>query len=337
LRATAAQTTSRLRCSRAVQAIVIERNGGPDVLEVRDEPDPNASEESVVVAVEAVGVNFRDIYEREGGYGLPPPAIIGAEGAGRVTSVGPRADGFAVGQRVAWLDIPRSYAQHIAAPADRLVALPEGISTELAAATMLQGLTAHYLACDSYPVQEGDWVVVHAAAGGVGHLLTQIVKLRGGKVLATASTEEKAQLARDSGADEVTHYEEFAERARELTQGDGVAAVYDGVGKATFLRGLKALRPFGHMILYGAASGQPDPFPLAQLAPAGSLYVQRPTLGTYTRTRELLAERAAEVLGWVADGRLRVRIGARYPLAEARQAQEDLAARKTTGKLLLMP
>jgi NADPH2:quinone reductase len=198
-------------------------------------------------------------------------------------------------------------------------------------------MTAHYLACDSYPVGDGDWVLVHAAAGGVGLLLTQIAKSCGGRVIATTSTAEKAELARGAGAEEVIGYEGFAERTREITGGEGVKAVYDGVGKTTFLDGLKALAPTGRMILYGAASGQPDPLPVSVLAPAGSLYVQRPTLMTYTRTPELLEERARALFGLIDSGALDVRIGARYPLERARHAHEDLEARKTTGKLLLIP
>jgi NADPH2:quinone reductase len=206
----------------------------------------------------------------------------------------------------------------------------------VAAAALLQGITAHYLAFESYPVQTGDWVLVHAAAGGVGLLLTQIAKLRGGRVIGTTSTDAKAELARQAGADEVIGYEEFAQRAREITNGEGVAAVYDGIGKTTFYEGLKAIRPTGKMIIYGSASGQPDPVPVTTLQAAGSLYVQRPTLKTYTRTPELLRERAKVVFELVGNGQLNVRIGARYPLAEARQAHEDLQARKTTGKILLL-
>jgi NADPH2:quinone reductase len=217
------------------------------------------------------------------------------------------------------------------------VPIPDGVDAEVAAAALLQGMTAHYLAADSYPIEEGDWVVVHAAAGGVGLLLTQIAKSRGGRVIATTSTQEKADLARGAGADEVIGYDGFAARAREITDGQGVAAVYDGVGQATFSEGLKALRPTGRMILYGAASGQPEPLNLAVLAPAGSLYVQRPTLQTYTRTPELLRDRAAALFELITAGQLDVRIGARYPLEQARQAHEDLEARKTTGKLLLIP
>lgn len=311
-----------------MKAIVFERNGGPEVLEVKDVDDPKPRDGEVVVDVEAVGVNFRDVYEREGPtYGSRPPAIIGAEGAGMV---------HGSGERVAWVDVPHSYAERVAAGRDRLVPVPDGVASEIAAAVLLQGMTAHYLAHDSYPVQRGDWVIVHAAAGGVGLLLTQIVKLAGGKVIATTSTEEKSKLARAAGADEVIGYDGFAARAKEITGGQGVAAVYDGVGKTTFGEGLKALRPLGRMILYGAASGQPDPLVVASLAPLGSLYVQRPMLGTYTRTPELLRERAAKVFELVKNG-LNVRIGARYPLLEARQAHIDLQARKTTGKLLLIP
>ncbi len=312
-----------------MRAIVFERNGGPEVLSYEDVPDPVAADGEVLVDVEAVGVNYRDVYERNGGgYGSRPPAILGVEGAGTIAGTG---------ERVAWVAVPGSYAEKVGAKRRALVPIPDDVSSEIAAAAMLQGMTAHYLAADSYPVQAGDWVVVHAAAGGVGLLLTQLAKLRGGRVIATTSTEEKAALARGAGADEVIGYEGFAERVRELTGGEGAAAVYDGIGKTTFLDGLAALRPFGSMILYGAASGQPDPFTVQTLAGAGSLYVQRPTLQTHTRTPELLHERARELFSLIESGKLDVRIGARYPLERARQAHEDLEARKTTGKLLLIP
>ena len=312
-----------------MHAVVFERNGGPEVLEYKEVPDPTPSDGQMLVDVEAVGINYRDVYERNGGgYGSEPPAVIGVEGAGRVTESG---------ERVAWVGVPGSYAERVAADSQRLVPVPDGVSDEMAAAALLQGMTAHYLANDSYPVEEGDWVVVHAAAGGVGLLLTQLSKLRGGRVIGTTSTDEKAALAREAGADEVIGYDGFAERVRELTSGEGAAAVYDGVGRATFLEGFKALRPFGRMILYGSASGQPEPLNTPMLAPAGSLYVQRPTLATYTRTPDLLRERARQLFDLMAAGKLDVRIGARYPLAEARRAQEDLEARKTTGKLVLLP
>ena len=311
-----------------MHAVVFERNGGPEVLEYKEVPDPTPSDGQMLVDVEAVGINYRDVYERNGsGYGSEPPAVIGVEGAGRVAESG---------ERVAWVGVPGSYAERVAADSEQLVPVPEGVSDEMAAAALLQGMTAHYLANDSYPIEEGDWVVVHAAAGGVGLLLTQLSKLRGGRVIATTSTEEKAALAREAGADEVIGYDGFVERVLELTSGEGAAAVFDGVGRTTFLEGFKALRPFGRMILYGSASGQPEPLNVPMLAPAGSLYVQRPTLATYTRTTELLRERARQLFDLIAAGKLDVRISARYPLAEARRAQEDLEARKTTGKLVLL-
>ncbi|HZU21094.1 MAG TPA: quinone oxidoreductase [Gaiellaceae bacterium] len=307
-----------------MRAIWFERLGGPEVLEVRDVPEPVPGEDDVLVDVEAVGVNFRDVYERERqGYGSDPPAVLGAEAGGRSSD----------GERLVWSAVPGSYAEKVAVPRRKAVPIPDGVSTEDAVAVLLQGMTAHYLAHDSYPIQQGDRVLVHAAAGGVGTLLTQIAKLRGAHVIATASTEEKRSLAREAGADEVLSYGELGERAGEL----GVAAVYDGIGKETFLAGFDALVPTGRMILYGAASGRPEPIDPQLLEAKGSLYLQRPTLATYTRTPELLRERAAAVFELVRRGDLRVRIGARYRLEEARRALEDLEARRTTGKLILVP
>ncbi|TMC83801.1 MAG: quinone oxidoreductase [Chloroflexi bacterium] len=312
-----------------MRAVVFERNGGPEVLDYREVPDPSPRDGQVLVEVEGIGVNFRDVYEREGqDYGQKPPAIIGVEGAGRVAGTG---------ERVAWINVPSSYAERVAADPKHLVPVPDGVSSDIAAAALLQGITAHYLAHDSYPIQKGDWVLVHAAAGGVGLLLTQIAKQLGAHVIGTTSSEGKAQLAREAGADEVLGYEDFATRAREMAGGEGVAAVYDGVGKTTFYEGLRAIRPLGRMILYGAASGQPDPLPVALLAKSGSLYVQRPTIQTYTRTPDMLRERAGKVFELIRQSKLNVRIGARYPLADARQAHIDLQARKTTGKILLEP
>ena len=311
-----------------MRAVTFERNGGPEVLEFKEVPDPSPRADQVLVDIEAVGVNFRDVYEREGGgYGSAPPAIIGVEGSGRTAD----------GSRVAWVDVPHSYAERVAANPDKLVPIPDQVPTEVAAAALLQGITALYLAHESYPIQKGDPVLIHAAAGGVGLLLTQIAKSLGARVIATTSSAEKAKLAGEAGADDVIGYAGFAEKAREITGGEGVAAVYDGVGKATFYEGLEAIRPFGRMILYGAASGQPDPLPVAKLAPLGSLYVQRPTLHTYTRTAGMLRDRARGVFDLVARGELKVRIGARYPLEAAQQAHIDLQARKTTGKILLLP
>jgi NADPH2:quinone reductase len=307
-----------------VQAIWFERLGGPDVLEVRDVPDPVPGDGEVLVNVEAVGVNYRDVYERtREHYGVDPPAVIGAEAGG--TS--------AEGERLVWSSVPHSYAEKVAVPRAKAVAVPDGVDTDLAVAVLLQGMTAHYLAHDSYPVREGDRVVVHAAAGGVGQLLTQLAKLRGGYVIATASTDEKRALALELGADEALSYDDFLEHAGDLT----VAAVYDGIGKTTFSAGFDALAPTGRMILYGSAGGRPDPVDPHTLEAKGSLYLQRPTLATYTRTPELLAARAAAVFALVAAGDLKVAIGERYPLADARRAHEDLEARKTTGKLLLIP
>jgi NADPH2:quinone reductase len=320
-----------------MQTVVVTRTGGPEVLEVRDEPAPEVGRGRLLVDVEAAGVNYRDIYEREGGYGGTPPFVAGVEGAGTVTAVGEDVTEFSIGDRVAWSAVPGSYAEQVAVDAARAVPVPDGISSEIAAAALLQGMTAHYLATSAYPVQPDDDVLVHAAAGGVGLLLTQIVRLRGGRVIGTTSTADKAQLARDAGADEVIGYEGFAELVRELTRGDGAAVVYDGVGKATFDESLASLRPRGYMILFGAASGAVPPFEPMRLEASGSLWLTRPSLRHYTATREELLERAAAVFDWIADDKLEVRIGGRYPLDQARRAQEDLAGRKTTGKLLLLP
>ena len=311
-----------------MHAVWFERYGGPEVLEYREVPDPEPSDGEVLVEVEAIGINYRDVYERsEESYGSSAPAIIGAEGAGTLADTG---------VRVAWIGVPGSYAERVAASRDMLVPVPDGVSSEVAAAVLLQGMTAHYLSHDSYPIEDGDWVLVHAGAGGVGLLLIQMAKLRGGRVIATTSTDEKAGLAREAGADEVIGYGDFARRAREITGGVGMAAVYDGVGKETFLEGFDALGPTGRMILYGAASGRPAPLDPAALQ-KGSFYVQRPILGTYVRAPELLRERAAALFELIAINALNVRIGAVYPLEQARQAHEDLVGRKTTGKLLLKP
>ncbi|HET7648254.1 MAG TPA: quinone oxidoreductase [Gaiellaceae bacterium] len=307
-----------------MKAVWFERQGGPEVLEIRNVPDPAPGEREVLVDVEAIGVNYRDVYEREReGYGTDAPGILGAEAGGTTAD----------GERVAWTRVPRSYAERVAVRLDETVPIPDSVPTDVAVAALLQGMTAHYLAHDSYPIQPGDRVLVHAAAGGVGNLLVQLAKLRGGYVIATASSDEKRALAREAGADEVLSYQEAAEQAGELD----VAAVYDGVGRTTFAAGLDALRPTGRMILYGGASGEPDPLDARLLAAKGSLYLQRPTLATYTRTPELHRERAAALFELLAAGLLHVRIGARYPLAEARRAHEDLEARRTVGKLLLVP
>jgi len=324
----------------AMRAVVIERHGGPEVLALTERPSPEAGPGRLLVDVEAAGVNYMDIYQRQG---LPPygggdlPVVPGAEGAGTVAALGPGVEGVAVGDRVAWTGVPGSYAERTMIPADRAVPVPDAIDTRAAAAVMLQGATAHYLCHDTFPVGAGDVVVVHAAAGGVGLLLTQLVKRRGGVVVATTSTPEKAALARQAGADHVTGYDDFGALAKEVSGGAGAAVVYDGVGAATFDAGLAALRPRGYMVLYGAASGPVPPLDLQRLQTGGSLFVTRPTLVHHVATREELLRRANDLFDWIREGQLQVRIGATYPLEDAARAQEDLAARRTTGKLLLLP
>jgi NADPH2:quinone reductase len=322
-----------------MRAVVVSAHGGPDVLLVDERDEPTAGPGRVVVEVAAAGVNFMDIYQREGRppYVAPTPFVPGSEGAGVVTQIGPDVTDVAVGDRVAWSGVPGSYAEKVVVPADRVVPVPAGVDFEVAASTLLQGMTAHYLASASYPVQEGDPVVVHAAAGGTGRLLVQIVKRLGGVVIATTSTSDKAELARSAGADHVTDYEAFGTVAREVTGGAGVAAVYDGVGAATFDASLAALRPRGTMVLYGGASGPVPPFELQRLAAGGSLYITRPTLVHFIATRADLLRRSGDLFDWIARGELDVRVGATYPLAEAARAHDDLAARRTTGKLLLIP
>jgi NADPH2:quinone reductase len=320
-----------------MRAFVVTAIGTSEVLELQDVPAPEPAPGHLVVTLEAAGVNFRDVYERNGTYPTTPPFRAGVEGAGVVDAIGPGVPGFAVGDRVVWSAAQGSYAEQVLVPAAAAVTVPGAVTGEVAAAVFLQGLTAHYLATSTFPVAAGDTVVVHAAAGGVGLLLTQVVKLRGGRVLATTSGGEKAELARAAGADEVLGYEGFADRVRELTGGDGAAAVFDGVGRATFDESLRALRRRGTMVLYGAASGAVPPVEPIRLQNHGSLYLTRPSLQHFVADRQELEWRAGELFGWVADGRLEVRIGARYPLAEAGRAQDDLEGRRTTGKVLLVP
>jgi NADPH:quinone reductase len=310
-----------------MRAVQINSHGGPEVLEVVDAPSPQAGPGELLVDVAAAGVNYRDVYEREGAYGGDLPAIIGVEGAGTVADTG---------DRVAWLSAPGSYAEQVVVDAERAVPVPEEVSDELAAAVMMQGITAQYLTTSTREVEPGDNVLVHAAAGGVGHLLTQMVAMRGGRVIATASSEEKAALAREAGAAEVIGYQGFAVRVKELTDGRGVDVVYDGVGASTFDASLASLRPRGDMVLFGSASGRVPPFDPMRLENGGSLYLTRPSIRHYIATRDELLARAGEVLDWIGEGKLDVRIGGRYPLEEARRAHEDLEARRTTGKLLLI-
>jgi NADPH2:quinone reductase len=324
-----------------MKAVSVTRYGGPEVLEVVEVDDPVATPGQVVVAVTAAGVNYMDTYARIGrpGYDAPTPFVLGGEGAGRVLAVGDGVEGFDAGQRVAWKGTRGSYAERVAVPAAELVHLPDGVSDETGAAVLLQGVTAHYLLHSTYAVQAGDTIVVHAAAGGVGLLLTQMAAALGVRVVGTASTDEKVILAMEAGATEVVRYDRDSvpDRVRELTAGEGVAAVYDGVGQATFEDSLRCLRPRGVLVAFGAASGPVPPFDIQRLAPAGSLYITRPTLAHYTRDRAELLGRADEVLGLVATGRLRVHVGGRYPLDEAEQAHRDLEGRTSVGKLLLVP
>jgi NADPH:quinone reductase len=319
-----------------VRAVVVTRFGGPEVLEIEDRPAPTPGPGQLLVDVAVAGVNYRDIYEREGSYGGEAPLVNGVEGAGAVTARGEGVFGYSIGDRVGWSNAPGSYAEQVVLDAARAVSIPDGISEEVAAAALLQGMTAHYLSHSTYAVAKGDSVLVHAAAGGVGLLLTQMVKLRGGRVIATTSGGEKAERARKAGADETIDYERFSERVRELTGGEGVAAVYDGVGRTTFDDSLASLRPRGFLVLFGAASGPVPPVDPARLVAGGSLFLTRPSLVNYVATREELLARSGDVFDWIAQGKLDVHIGGRYPLEDARRAQEDLAGRKTTGKLLLL-
>jgi NADPH2:quinone reductase len=321
-----------------MRAVQVEAPGGPEVLALVELPEPVPGPGQALVDVTAAGVNFVEIYQRSGIYPRPTPFVLGAEGAGVVRAVGAGVERITPGDRVAWTDAPGSQAESVVVDADRLVVLPEQVSLELGAAVMLQGLTAHYLATSTYPVEAGETVVVHAGAGGVGLLLTQIVKRRGGRVIATVSSAEKEKVSRSAGADEVIRYDQvdFAPEVRRLTGGEGVAAVYDGVGRTTFDGSLASLRPRGYLVLYGGASGQVPPFDLQRLNQAGSLYVTRPTMVHYIATPEEFLSRTGELMGWVASGELDVRIGGRYPLAEVRRAHEDLAGRRTMGKLLLL-
>lgn len=322
-----------------MRAILVNRHGGPDVLEPADVSEPAPGQGDILIDVAASGVNFLDVYHRSGAYPTQPPFVPGSEGAGTVSAVGEGVDGVDVGDRVAWAMHPGSYATTAAVPAERAVPIPEGIAAEDAAAVLLQGMTAHYLTHATYPVQPGDTVLVHAAAGGMGLLLTQVVKLCGGRVIGTVSTAEKEKLARDAGADEVIRYAEtdVAQAVSELTGGTGVAAAYDGVGRDTFDASLASLRPRGTLALFGQASGAVPPVDLQRLNAAGSVFVTRPSLPHHVADRGELLARAGDVLEWVASGQLRLHIGGRYPLEEAHAAHADLEARRTTGKLLLLP
>ncbi|MEU4443106.1 quinone oxidoreductase [Actinosynnema sp. NPDC050801] len=321
------------------KAVVVRATGGPEALEFTDVAAKSPGAGELLVDVAAAGVNFIDCYHREGRYPLELPFGLGLEGTGRVSAVGPDVTGFAVGDRVAWAQALGSYAEQAVVPVKDAVPVPDGVDDDTAGALLLQGLTAHYLVASTYPVQKGDTVLVHAAAGGVGLLLVQLAKARGARVIGTVSTEAKEALAREAGADEVIRYDrtDFAPVVRELTGRAGVAAVYDGVGATTFDGSLASLRPRGVLALFGGSSGAVPPFDPMRLNQAGSVFLTRPSLGAHVATREELEWRAGELFAAVAGGSLTVRVGGRYPLADARRAHEDLEGRRTTGKLLLVP
>ncbi len=321
-----------------MRVIRMTETGGPEVLTVAEVATPEPGPGQVLVRVEAAGVNFVDTYHRGGLYPVQLPLTPGSEGAGTVAALGEGVTGLAVGDRVASVNLAGSYGEYALAPADRLVPIPDGVSTEQAAAVLLQGITAQYLVTSSFPVRPGSPVLVHAAAGGVGLLLTQLAKAAGGTVFATVSTEPKAELARGAGADDVlVGYDDFAGWVRAATGGVGVAAVYDGIGASTFEGSLASLARHGVLVVYGYASGKPALFDIDRLQHLGSLYVTRPTMGHFIATREELLSRAGEVLGAVANGALDVRVHERYPLSEAPRAHRDIASRGTTGKLLIIP
>lgn len=322
-----------------MKAIRVHETGGPEVLRLEDQPDPTPGPGELLFDVEAVGVNFIEIYQREGQYRVALPLTLGAEAAGVVRSVGANVTDFKPGDRIVSQSAKGAYAERATVPGDRAVRVPDGVSSKQAAAVFLQGLTAHYLTTSTFPLSRGDRALVHAAAGGVGLLLCQMAKKRGAFVIGTASTEEKRQLARDAGADEMIDYttEDFAAAARRLTSQVGVRVVYDSVGKTTFDKSLDSLARRGLMVLFGQSSGAVPPFDPQILNRKGSLFLTRPTLNDYVASREELLARANEVLGWVASGELSVRIGAEFPLDKAGDAHQALASRQTTGKVILLP
>jgi NADPH:quinone reductase len=322
-------------------AIIAGRAGGPEVLQYAEVPDPVAGPGEVIARVSAAGVNFIDTYRRSGVYPMPFPHVVGSEGAGEIIGIGEGVNDLVIGDRVAWMDAPGSYAEQVVVPAARALLVPPEMSLDVAAAVTLQGLTAHYLVNSTYQVQPGDPVLIHAGAGGVGLLLTQWATARGGAVISTVSTAEKAELSKAAGAIEVIRYDQLTDLTAELpalvrqATGGGVAVVYDGVGRTTFDASLASLRPRGTLVLFGGSSGQVPGFDLQRLSAAGSLWVTRPTLRDYSATTEELRWRAGELFGAVSAGRLAVRIGARFGLDQAGEAQRRLQSRATTGKVIL--
>jgi len=322
-----------------MKAVRVHAPGGPEALKYEDVPEPTPKAGEAVVKIDAAGLNYIDVYQRSGLYKLDLPLTLGLEAGGTVTAVGAGVTEVKVGDKVAYTGVPGAYAQYAAVPAQRLVVLPPGLQPKQGAAAMLQGMTAHYLACSTYPLKTGDTCLVHAAAGGVGLLLCQIARMRGARVIGTVSTDEKAKLAREAGADQVILYtkQDFEFEVKRITGGKGLQVVYDSVGKTTFDKGFNCLAPRGMMVLYGQSSGPIGAFDPQVLNQKGSLFLTRPSLGHYTATREELQQRAGEVLGWIRDGKLKLRTELEFPLKDAAQAHRALEGRKTTGKVLLIP
>jgi NADPH2:quinone reductase len=322
-----------------MKAIQVKQHGGPEVLELVELPVPQPKSHEALVKIAASGVNYIDVYLRDGTYKAPMPFVCGQEGAGIITAVGDEVKSLKPGDRVAWSGVLGSYAEYVAAPAEALVPVAAGVSDRDAAAAMLQGMTAHYLCYDTYPLKPGDTALVHAAAGGVGLLLVQMAHHLGARVIGTVSSEEKAKLAREAGADEVILYTktDFETETKRLTGGKGVDVVYDSVGKATFDKSLNVLRLRGTLVHYGSSSGPVPPIDPNVLSQKGSLFLARTNLAHFTATRAELLARSGAVFGMIASGKLKLRIAHTYPLAEAQQAHRDLEGRKTTGKLLLLP
>ncbi len=322
-----------------MKAIQVTQPGGPEAMQLTERPTPQLKPNEALVQIAAAGVNFIDVYNREGRYKVSLPFVLGQEGAGVVAAVGADVHDLALGDRVAYTNVLGSYAEFAAVPADRLVKIPDGVSDREAAATMLQGMTAHYLAHDTFPLKKDDTALIHAGAGGVGLLLVQMAHNIGTRILATVSTEAKARLAREAGADEIIFYtqSDFEAETKRLTGGRGVDVVYDSVGKTTFEKGLNVLRPRGMMVLYGGSSGAVPPFDPITLTGKGSLFLTRPSLGHYIMTRQELEQRSATVFAMIREGKLKLRIEHVYLLTDVQQAHRDLEGRKTTGKLLLIP
>lgn len=322
-----------------MKAIQVQRTGGPEALTLVDLPVPKPKPNEAVVKITAIGVNFIDVYFREGRYPAQLPFIDGQEAAGTVTEVGDEVKSLKPGDRVAYTGSIGSYAEYAAVPADRLVKVPEGVTDQQAAAAMLQGMTAHYLTHSTYPLKKGEVALVHAAAGGVGLLLVQMAKNLGARVIGTAGTEDKAKLAREAGADDVIIYtkQDFEAETKRITGGQGVHVIYDGVGKSTFDQDFNILRARGYLVLFGGASGAVPPFDPIKLSQKGSLFLTRPSLMHYIASRQELEQRANDIFKMIGAATLKLRIGHTYKLQEVQQAHRDLEGRKTTGKVLLIP